>query len=1016
MILAAGRRRAGGNVLLIVLAILFVLLTFILSLHYTQSVSQAESMMAESQLVARQAALFAGLELTRDVPGAAPAWLPDVSPTLDDSQRLDPGYAAKLFQRSGTSYTGLPDLQPAGQGVSFDSKVPATPGHRYFQLQPPAWPWPRKHDYRGVVSQQHPFALLAWNGNVTADSVVGYANPKVGHDGNTPASQAYSGVAPRIAARGRIQVPRMPHGFAWSGDTDPGAVRLNTRGEANWGGAVGYVAKEAFDDSPEPVAVPLLDKQTFTARVVDQVQDTMQELAENSENADKSGLLGDGITAGETLGMYFDLPPTKLKDHVSLNQAMTFPIPAIPGFINQLDVIYHILLHVPYLPDGNIKDSWAQTLMGPVRKIVSLLEKLESVSATISKWQHDIDVLGKWDPLYWIAWAGLEAAKIAFNLALDAVEFIVGTVIMTPFEAAMMAAGTEDPPKNRADELEDVESGLLSEEGAGMNFWAYLNVYKKFGSLAQDIIGGNFQQIGSEFYGNVALVFFGYPQKTQSFDFSNGLNARATWNVPRGRSMTYQGNLALGGDLWIQRGANLTVKGNLTLSPGDAPESGPAPLGRLFLEEGATLVVDGDLVAGGSQQGGSLVVTAPMGAVHPGTASVLCTGNVTLPYGVFPGVVLDEVALMQDGKVGSLSALSANLMAPLMEGVAANWAKIRGPFHDRLPYMARFATTWQLIDLEEIVIPFCAPMEWTNFQTILFRGLTYIYAPSLNFSLGENLYTHSDFWGTNGEGRVAVLIKPDALRLGAVLGSFNALAPPLGNSDFSEKLETRKGQISGDKVQAMALGLAETLGEQAAQALPGVEEVPVGDIISQILKDALGGVDLDGWKEQLDEVLGQGTDQALASQMTAVWATIDGSAAPQMPPMDTLLQELPGVLVYAGNTLRVGTDASGNDTGALLASGMFLAQQDAVIRPQMVVGSVCSLQQDVNVTNLLFYPYHTRTSLFVPQSESDDWRERGLVTGYGAGLPDSRSAAQKASDIGLDVLDLTTLYSAGGPK
>lgn len=1011
------RRRTAGNIMLIVLAILFVLLTFILSLHYTQSVSQAESMQAESTIVSRQAALFAALQVSQGVSDAAPTWLPAVTATVDDSQKMDPGYAAKLFQSSGGVYTGLPDLGTTQTRVSFDRAVPAAAGHRYFRVQPPAWPWPRTSDFRGVISQQHPFAILAWNGNVRAESLVGYANPKVGRDDKTPASQSYSGVAPKVAAKGLLRIERMPHGFAWSGDDDPGAVRLNSLGAPNWGGAVGYVAKEAFDDSPKPVAVPLLDKASFTSQLHDDVQEAMQALAANAANADKTALLGDGISITETVGMYFDLPPTKLKDHLSLNQALTFPIPAVPGFINQLDLVYHILLHTPYLPDGNITDTWANSLESAVEKIIDFLEKLEAAAEKISELQKKLASLGKWDPLYWITWTALEAAKIALSIIVDAIELIIGVEIMTPFEALMMFAGTQSAPTNRTDEQRYVDKGLLSDDG--MNFWAYLNVYKRFADLAEDIIGGQFQNIASEFYGNVTLVFFGYPNKNQSFQFSgSGLTARATWNVPRGRTMKYQGDLDIAGDLWIQRGATLNVSGSVTLSPGDAPDSGPAPQGRLFLEEGASLVVSGDFTAAGTLNGGSVVVAAPVGAVHPTTAALLATGNVTLPYGVFPGVVLDEVPTMQDGKPGDLSVLSRALMKPLLEGIAANWAKIDGPFHDRLPYMARFATTWQLIDLEEIVIPFCAPMEWTNFQVFIFRGLTYLYAPSLNFEVGENLLTHSDFWGTNGEGRVAVLIKPDALRLGAALSGFSTSAPPLANTDFSSRLTTRQGQISSDKVQALALGLAEQLVEQAALALPGIEDpnIYVGDIVAQLLKDILGATSLDDWKDQLDGVIGQTEDDALAGQMTAVWALIDGSAAPQTPLVDDLLQELPGVLVYSGSTLRVGTDSSGDGNGSLLATGMFVAEQDVYLQTLMVVGSACSLQADVEVTNLLFYPYHTRTSVFVPQGEDPDWRTRGVNNAYGANLPDSRSPSQKAFDVGVPVQDVTSLYLEASPR
>ena len=88
----------------------------------------------------------------------------------------------------------------------------------------------------------------------------------------------------------------------------------------------------------------------------------------------------------------------------------------------------------------------------------------------------------------------------------------------------------------------------------------------------------------------------------------------ATLNVPPGRSLRIDGSLQLTGDLWLQRGSTAYVTGNLALLN---PNPG-GQIGRLILEPGATLVVDGRGVSVPGHAGGYFLGACLFDHVKPG--------------------------------------------------------------------------------------------------------------------------------------------------------------------------------------------------------------------------------------------------------------------------------------------------------------------------------------------------------------------------------------------------------------
>src|SRR5690606_27898990 len=148
---------------------------------------------------------------------------------------------------------------------------------------------------------------------------------------------------------------------------------------------------------------------------------------------------------------------------------------------------------------------------------------------------------------------------------------------------------------------------------------------------------------------------------------------------------------------WLQRGSCLSIQGDLQVQ---APTDGTGPLrpqGRVLLEEGASLVVDGNLTVQGSEEGGSVVCASPLGSSRPLSSAILVKGRTDLQRGVLPGFAWDEPSLAGDNP-------AEFLLGRLLGGAGANLAKMAGPFRHRLPWIARYETTFQLLVFAELAV------------------------------------------------------------------------------------------------------------------------------------------------------------------------------------------------------------------------------------------------------------------------------------------------------------------------
>jgi hypothetical protein len=516
-------------------------------------------------------------------------------------------------------------------------------------------------------------------------------------------------------------------------------------------------------------------------------------------------------------------------------------------------------------------------------------------------------------------------------------------------------------------------------------------------------------------FNEVRLVNFGDPDNPtdETFKFDNsgtdtlakGMTSECTWNVPPGRTLTLRGDMVIKGDLWVQNGASMHVKGNLkVVAP--APRSfrgidNPlSPSGRIFLEPGASLLVDKDLsVEGGSALFGSVVAEAPLGQASALTCAILCQGNVNLKYGVHPGINLDHLFGYFAEKAGGadLLRIQKQVLHPLLTTVAPNAAKIFGPFHIRKPYISSSATTLSLY----FIIPGPGP-PYPNIMVKVFRVLASAYGISLNAALGENLVTQCDWW-IFGDGAVPIVPRVDGETL---LQSLKGIRFPVPNvSDpvafFKQRLQSFVTKVVikvttdaistcvGELIKAVTSVLQ--IGKQVTAAVGAVIDGVLAQFktsVNQLIEEMKQEFELavtDAVKELVEKPVRQIIDDLLHQ----VEASLERS----------VLRDAPGVLIQAGGSVTIGESP--------LSLGMFVARKDVTIGSERCVGSLFSFEGNIKARRLDFLPHFTSASLYVPKAGPDwtsaGWPAAAVEVEYGADC-----ASGKSVDIGPSVYHVTS--------
>ena len=961
------RRRASA--LMIVFAMMFVLITLVAGLHYRQGTARSSLFHEEANLQARVAAEY---ELAKQCQPQA-SFSPDtqaIKGTLavaKESAMLPALSASKLFDDGG-----VPDLAVA-KTMAMDKVFKSRGGVAWNMISTssndPAMR-PDRSKFLAVISNAFPYAACAPGGKIQVGNTLAWRNPIFGESGKIDTELAYSGGPARMAADGDIAIEECSYG------------ELHTfKGEVNVekGRFVAYAGLPA--DILGPTAYPALIKQ--------QAEAARDKLKLNAQ--DKTSLFnGNSFQVSEVLKLFKGEGENFLAGLLSLRQAMHFPFFMIPGGrVNGIFV--QVWLHMPYAPDGGS----AGDDVGKVGKeketerddkLKKIDEKQKEIDNLAAQEKSETDAEKKKK----IAADKASAEKQKENLATGLQDMYKDIQKEMDKALASSSAETDTGPSNR-----DGETGMTDK---GVTGWSYGPVYKKIfqfcvETIVKAISGQDVKSILDEWaktlYQEVRLVHFG--GKTFDTDFKideSTSEFTATFNVPPGRAVLIRTNVKIKGDLWLMRGSSLIVQGNLdVVSPLSGNSLDPRkPRGRIFLEEGANLVVSGNLNCEGSPVLGSVLIGAPINQIHPGMSSILVDGNINIPYGVWPAFSLGDIDLKEVPELKTFRDIVAT--------VVPNLAKVSGPFHRRKPYFSSYATTFVVASVlippipVPIIVPVPLPLPTpANINVKIFKALSAIYAVQMNLAWGENFITHTDWWFL-GQGTVPIFPKINPTVYLDKIKNFKI--PALPTMDQVKTLVADKGP---KMVQEMAPKL--------------ISEVVVKAVLSQLtmgLGDAvLGLLPLDKILEDLlAEILGvEDTQKSLAeiagldSLMNTIKDKISDNAAAM------LLFETPGVMIYAGGTIRIAADLSHR---VPVTIGMLVAGGDIVSNASVTVGAALSLRGNITLKNLLYDPNCTRCSVYVPSNDLTlkipglDWLNWATEVRYGNYY--KNTAADSAVDIG----------------
>ena len=935
-----------------VVAILFILVVLVLGLHTSQTKAVRNVTQAEGELQFRQGFEFEVARLlakTEPIPGwvdvtGASESVSDTEPTRD--------YAKNL-------YSELPSLNPK------DKEYPQ--GFQTYRINPTTVDDALKvfaGRYKWLVTQSSAgYAAYAPNGEITLKSAAGWSNPTL--DDERESVGAFSGVPVLLAAQSGLRVEDLTYGMAYleQGDLEIGGI-----------GAIGFEGKP-----------PL---RAYETKLREDLEALRSEMASAASSGDKTAQIkGDGLeTAGSMVSMIFG---GSGEPSLSLQQAMQVPFPMIPGFSATVPgIFYEFWFHMPYPPDFASFDAPdGRDAEADAKEAKRLDDAIKKVKAEIAALQAKKNVTSDEDEKEDIQDEIDDKQDELDDLEDDAKE--LQDALEESSEKNKDAVGNKvgssppDEPITRAEDKDIPKTGIKG--------WAYAAIFDNFFSLLKNTMTGNFESIAESFVNFVRVIHFGRKDFEPEFRFDDGFFAKATFNVPPGRTFRYQGNCEFEGDLWLQKGSVMHVGGDLTLSNPNAGSNNPfRASGKLVLEEGSTLVVDGNVTLEGNSRYGSLWVCSQAGTLTPISTAILAGGSVDIPHGSFTSTSLEDAAKWIVSKEGGLDGVQ-DVLEVLFTDVAPNLSKIAGPFHTRMPFFASYAATFQLTivptPIGPIPIPTPIPLPRKNVLVPIFRGFTYAYTPAMNVALGENLYTHADWWGF-GEGTVPVLPKIDPIRMGKALSGVNLGGLNLENIKWEDQVETLMNEvIEGAMKFVLQEVVKAVMAELAKAAIPGggfvgfaldaiLAEIGAkddffADIQDAIIKATLGPVitEFERWIDELRNQVEDGLSEGY-------------------------LREVNGPLIYA-NTISVGEASSPR-----LMVGMLVAKSSINIEARTFVGSLLCLDGNITAEDLLFTPHFTRASLYKPNPTNSNWIVRATDWKYGKNM-DSKSATGISTGVNM---------------
>lgn len=672
----------------------------------------------------------------------------------------------------------------------------------------------------------------------------------------------------------------------------------------------------------------------------------------------KTELLDDELFSMEQLKRLFRGEVSALASIIGVGQASKVPFFPIPGVQNSAPVliVYYMLCPYPVDFGGEASSTEGEERLGEIG------QEIDEKEAKVTRIQQEIaDERAQEKP---------DEDKI--TRLKGEVSDLKDEIENLKNEAKKIAKHKDKKKDDLASRLSGTEipESAAQDDALRTRGWSYLYVIGNLFNIIMDLFRGRnpFEHI----FAPTRVVHLGENDPEWSWPDGN-LTMTGVLTVPPGRTLALKKQeVVVNGDVHLQQGAVLAVPGNFTIKRptgwtdfgGTKPSDGHTlsyPKGRLIMEAGSSLVVDGSLtVDGGTYDEGSVLLVSPYGANHGITQLISAGQDVTIRYGMAPGVTMgdfiDDVAKDRS----ALKTFNDSFFQPLFLDLAPNLAKLPiGPWNKRKCYFADYATTIEFVPILEVFGlggPWPIPLPFPNCLKKVFSYVSIVYSCELNATTGENFYTMSPFWFF-GRGISPVLLK---VRSELVADSISNL---------------RWGTIAWDAFKNEGLKFVrDTLPEFAKDVIQNV----ILEVIEQVAKSMIpfklptcGGKEAkeadkieDKAKEFLKETL-KDFGKSVAGTFVTIVRRMKNDVYDKLDGQDerfSNLRELPGVVVRAGDEILVGTA----DTSKM-AIGLFIAQRDVIIRCQKTIGTVVSLEGDVLVDELWHYPYFDRASLYNPR-------------------------------------------------
>lgn len=682
---------------------------------------------------------------------------------------------------------------------------------------------------------------------------------------------------------------------------------------------------------------------------------------------DKTELLDDEVFTVEHLRQLFNGELTNLYTFFGVGQACKIPFFPIPGMQNDAPLIIIFYVMCPFPADfaggsSGKADSERQGEIGTEirEKKAEIAELQEKIDEERAKEKPDEKKIKEWKA---------EASDLLEEV--DALEK----------EAQQIAQRKDEESKDIAAQLSQAHIPRNAAEDASQRTkgWAYLYMIGNIFNIVMDLISGD--NPFKDLVAHTRVVHLGENDPEWKWD-SGTIDMKAALSVPQGRTLEInKPNVKVRGDIYLQQGACLRIAGNLTIerpstwtdfkgASTSASHTIAYPKGRLLMEPGSSLVVSGDLnVTGGTVDEGSIMLVAPYGQNKGMSQLISAGGNVRTKFGMVPGATLGDLIDGLSKHRPALKAFNRDFFQPFVLDMAPQIAKLPGigPWNKRKSYFADYSTTFEFIPALEIFGlggPWPIPLPFDNCLNKVFKYVSLAYSVELNFNLGENFYTMSDYWPF-GRGISPVVFKTRPDLIEGAIGSLK------WEKIAWEALRDEAEKFALEVIPDFALEvfedvIAEIIVEAISSAIPfkppscGDHEKHETESIEDKVRAKLKEI-LDSLKGELRSSL----ENVLLRMKNEIYHQLDGDDE-----RFSMMRELPGAVVVAEGSIHIG-----EADGSRLALGLFVAGGDVIIGCERTVGSIVSLEGSVTVEELYHYPYYDRASFYSPKK----YGNQGLV-------------------------------------